>query len=292
MPNDHVIGSGLTDQELQMASFWVRNRFLLRRIGYGTLAVIGTISWLYVLWGLLDAYAISYPREARIPVRILQNQLAVDGLVASAPKSITPSQTSVFQATNKRLDFLVEIMNPNATWWAEFDYKFDNAGEVTPVRKGYILPSSKRYLTELGYESTNQNRTGRLVVENIQWHRVDPGAVERDYAAFAASRLQFRVDNPTYTRDLTIGTQTVGQSQFTLVNESAYGYWNPSITVVLFRGTSPVAATTITQSEIKAGESVPLTVNWFENIAGVSKSDIRVDVNVLDPKAYLPTSGI
>ncbi|MCK9361038.1 hypothetical protein M0Q28_02300 [Patescibacteria group bacterium] len=292
MANNHVIGSGLTEQELQMASFWVRNRYLLGRIGHGTLAAIGIISWLYVFWSLLDAYAISYPREARIPTRILQNQLTVDGLNASAPKQITPSQISVFQATEKRLDFLVEIINPNTTWWAEFDYQFDNAGERTPVRKGYVLPSSKRYLTELGYESKSQNRTGRLIVENIQWHRVDPNAVGRDYAAFAAARLQFRIDEPTYTRDLTIGTQVVGQSQFTLVNESAYGYWNPEITVVLFRGGNPVAATTITRNDIRPGESVPMKVNWFENIAGISKSDIRVDVNILNPKAYLPTSGI
>jgi hypothetical protein len=76
------------------------------------------------------------------------------------------------------------------------------------------------------------------------------------------------------------------------VNDSAFGYWNPSITVVLLRGTIPAAVTTIQRADIKAGESAPMTVNWFENIAGVNKSDIRVDVNILDPKAYLPTSGI
>ncbi len=292
MSEDHVIGSGLTDQELKVASFWIRNRFLLHRIGYGVLAVIGAVSWLYVLWGLLDAYAISYPRETRIPIRILQNQLTVEGLTASAPQPLTPSQTSVFQSTEKRLDFLVELMNPNTTWWAEFDYQFDNAGERTPLRKGYILPSDQRYLTELGYESKSQSRTGTLVVENIQWHRVDPKAVQPDYVTFATLRRQFRIENPTYTRDLIIGTQTVGQSQFTLVNDSAFGYWNPSITVVLLRGTIPAAVTTIQRADIKAGESAPMSVNWFENIAGVNKSDIRVDVNILDPKAYLPTSGI
>lgn len=292
MPDEHVIGSGLTDQELKVANFWVRNRYLLRRIGYWILGVIGGLSWLFVLWSLLDAYAISYPRESRIPRRILQNQLAVDGLTASAPKQITPSQTYVFQAPDNRLDFLVEIMNPNTTWWAEFDYAFDNAGERTPTRKGYILPSSKRYITELGYASTNRARSGRLIVENIQWHRIDPSAVGRDYAAFSSNRLQFRIDDPTYTRDLTVGTQVVGQSKFTLVNESAFGYWNPQITVVLFRGSAPVAATTLQRSDIRAGESVPMTVNWFENMAGISKSDIRVDVNILDPKAYLPTSDL
>lgn len=292
MPDEHIIGSGLTDQELKVANFWVRNRFLLKRIGYGALATLGGLCWIFVLWSLLDAYAISYPRESRIPRRIIQNQLAVDGLTASAPKQITPSQTYVFQAPENRLDFLVEIMNPNQTWWAEFDYSFDNGGERTPTRKSYILPSAKRYITELGFVSANRNRTGRLIVENIQWHRVDPAAVERDYNAFVASRVQFDIEDPTYTRDLTVGTQIVGQSKFTLTNESAYGYWNPQITVVLFRGSTPVAATTIQRSDIRAGERVPMTVNWFENLAGVSKSDIRVDVNVLDPAAYLPSSGI
>lgn len=292
MSDEHIIGSGLTDQELKVANFWVRNRILLRKIGYGVLAGIGALSWLFVLWHLLDAYAISYPREARIASRIIQNQVALDGLAAAAPKPITPSQTSVFQTTENRLDYLVEIMNPNATWWAEFDYQFETAGQRTPRRQGYILPSGKRYLTELGHPATGSNRTGRLVVDNIRWHRVNPSDVQNDYASYVANRLQFRIEDATYTRDLTIGTQTVGQSRFTVVNESAYGYWNPTITLVLFRGTTPVAVTTLQRTHIRPGESAPFIVNWFENIAGVSKSDIRVDINILDPEAYLPTSGV
>lgn len=288
--DNHVIGSGMTDQELKLASFWMRNQSLLKRIGYGALASVGGVLWLFVLWSLLDAYAISYPRESRIPMRILRNQLSMDGLMASAPKPITPSQTTVLESTDGRLDFLVELMNPNTTWWAEYDYQFDVAGTRTPLRKGYILPSGRRYVTELGYESKDRSKTARLIVENIQWHRVDPSFVRGTYQDYAASRIQFRMEDPKYTRDLTIGKQTVGQSTFTLINDSAYGYWNPSITVVLFRGTTPVGVTTIQRTDIGAGESVPITINWFENLAGVSKTDIRVDVNIMDPKAFLPTN--
>lgn len=292
MAENHVIGSGLTEQELQLASFWVRNRPLLRKIGYGSLIAFASICWLFVLWSLLDAYAISYPREARIPRIILQNQLAVGGLQASAPRPIEPSQVTVFDTTEGRQDVLVEIMNQNTGWWAEFDYQFDLNGERTPLRRGYVLPNGRRYLTELGFEPETRGRTGRLVVENVRWRRVDPASVGGNYEAFADARLQFRADNVTYTRDLTIGTQTVGQSAFTLINDGAYGYWNPSVTVVVSRGTTPVGVTTIQLALIRPGEAVPVSINWFENLAGVSRTDVQVNVNILDPSAYLPTSGI
>lgn len=198
----------------------------------------------------------------------------------------------MFDATDGRQDVLVEILNPNATWWAEFDYQFELSGERTPMRKGYVLPNGRRYLTELGFTPETRGRTARLVVENVRWMRVDPSAVGGNYAAFADARLQFRTENPTYTRDLTIGTTPVGQSTFQLVNDSAFGYWNPSVTVVLYRGTTPVGVTTVQPPLIRPGETVPMTINWFESLAGVSRTDVQVNVNILDRGAYLPTSGI
>lgn len=292
MADEHVIGSGLTEQELKLASFWVHHRPLLRRIGYGALTAIAGACWLFVLWSLLDAYAISYPREARISSVIIQNQLAIEGLQASAPRPIEPSQATIFDITEGRQDILIEIMNQNKNWWAEFDYQFDMSGERTPMRKGYILPNGRRYLTELGYKPTTRGRTAKLVVENMRWIRINPTAVEGNYQTFADTRLQFLVENAAYTRDLTIGTQTVGQSSFSLMNESAFGYWNPSITVVLFRGTTPVGVTTIERAQIKPGETVPMTINWFDNLAGISRTDVQVSVNILDQAVYLPTSGI
>ncbi|MCR4256684.1 MAG: hypothetical protein NUW08_03190 [Candidatus Uhrbacteria bacterium] len=292
MADNHVIGSGLTEQEMKLSSFWIRNRPLMSRIGYGSLIAFAGVCWLFVLWSLLDAYAISYPREARVPRVILQNQLALEGLRATAPRPIEPSQATVFDTTEGRQDILVEILNQNATWWAEFDYQFDLSGERTPMRKGYVLPNGRRYITELGYEPTTRGRTARLVVENVRWMRVDPAVVGGSYEAFADARLQFRVEDVAYARDLTIGTQTVGQSTFTLVNDGAFGYWNPSMTVVLSRGTTPVGVTTIQRAHIRPGETVPMTINWFDNIAGVSRTDVQVNVNILDPAVYVPTSGI
>ena len=55
MAEENRVGSGFTAGELQFANFWVRNRILLRKIGYGTLIAINAGFWLFAIWGLLDA---------------------------------------------------------------------------------------------------------------------------------------------------------------------------------------------------------------------------------------------
>ncbi len=286
MADDHIIGSGLTEQELQIASFWVRNRSLLRQILFGSLIGLNVIFWLFVLWGLLDWLAISYPYESRIPARIANNQIAVGGLQASAPKSIQPSQVYVFETTGNRSDMLVELSNANTQWYASFDYKFNIGGKETPVRHGFILPNSQRYLTELGFEGAS-GRSASLIVENLHWMRVDPAWVNRDYATFANERLNFSFNDIKYARDLIVGTQTIGQSSFDFVNNSAYGYWDIDLTVVLYRGTAPVGVTTITQREIKPGQTTPVSINWYDNLPGITRTEVRASVNILDPQAYL-----
>jgi hypothetical protein len=288
MPDEHIIGSGMTEQELQLASWWVRNRERMRSIIRWTLIILNIIFWAFVLWSLLDAYIISYPREARIPRIIAENQLAISGLQATTPQALLPSDVTVFEISGNRKDFLVQLSNSNETWWASFDYRFRIGDLMTEPRKSYILPKSQRYLTELGSSIETTSRNAQLVIENIEWHRVDPNAVNKDYAAFAANRLQFDFSDITYRRDLTIGTQIVGQTSSTFSNPSPYGYWNVDLTVILYRGTTPAGVTTIGKQQVGAGSSQPLIVNWFDNLSGITRTEISADVNILDPEAYFP----
>lgn len=289
MAETYNIGSGLSEQELQLASFWVRNRLLLRKIGYGSLIGFSVLTWSFVLWSLLDAYAISYPRESRIPLIVANNQLAIQGLESSRPKTVQSSEVSVFDTTDGRQDFLVELSNPNEQWMATFTYRFNVGGELTPEREGYILPNSQRYLTELGFTPQTHSPTARLVVDNIQWMRVIPSAVGGNYQAFAERRLMFDLANIDFKNNVTIANQTVGQTSFDFTNQSAYGFWSVDLTVVLFRGNVPVGVTTITEHEVKPGANLPIKINWFENPTGITKTEIQANTNILDPTEYLGT---
>lgn len=290
MANPYQVGGGFTDQELQVANWWVRHNVFLSRLGYATLVLLIAVFWGYVFWSLTDAYIISYPREQRIPAIIASNQKLKANLTANAPDAIQTSPVANFAGTEGRRDLLTEITNPNKDWWAEFDYQFKFGEESTPLRKGYILPGGQRYLTEVGWKSPTGGATGvpEFVVNNLAWHRVDPAKVERDYNEFAATRLQLHADQPTYSNNLKVGNQTVGQTNFNLQNGSAYGFWSVDLTVVLFRNNAPVAVTQLNQTSVKPGESRSISINWFDNLTGISNTVVQANVNILDPNVFLP----
>jgi len=289
MSDDYQVGSGLTNSEFKVASWWVRHELQLRMIGYGTLVVLSIGLWAFAIWSVVDAYIISYKRETQIPRVIAENQLAQSSLNTTTPQPVQSSSAMVFQNTDGRQDFLVQISNPNPQWWAEFVYRFRLGTDTTPERKGYVLPSGQRYLSEVGWKSPNGSTgAAELQIDQLHWHRVDPSQVGRDYTAFAEDRLRFQIEEPTYTNDVTINKQTLGQSSFALRNASAYGYWAADVTVVLTRAGTPIAFTTLNQQRLTPGEARPIKINWFENPSGVSQTDVHVDVNILDPSVFLP----
>ncbi len=290
MPQNNEIQGRFTTGELKLATFWVRNRIRVRQIGYGVLIAISLMVWAYVLWTLADTYLISYPRESRIVRDIALNQQRLASLENDRPQDASFSGVSVYQTTADRLDFVVEITNPNPMWWAEFNYKFNVSGEETPLRTGYILPHGTQILTELGYTpKTPGVGNASLVVENVRWRRVDPMVVGSRYDDFAQTRFAFEVKDIAYTSDLVIGTRPVGQSSFTLVNGSAYGFWSVDLIVRLFRGPSIVAVNRITVTNIQPGEKRPVTLVWLENLPGITKTEVIPQVNLLDTHIYLPT---
>lgn len=288
MAEEYRIGSGFTDSELNAASFWVKNHVNVRRVILGTLVGVSILSWGYALWTLLDTYVISYPREARIPLLISRDHFSAESILAATPQALQGGEVALFPNTGDREDLSTQLTNPNGSWWAEFTYFFQSGETKTPAHTSYVLPHSTRPLTELGWSGNVS--APNLVIEDITWHRVDPTLVGPDYDAYALARTPFTFDNITYKNDLTVGTQTVGQTDFVLNNPSGYGYWAVELTIVLYQNGSPVAITTVTQRELKPGEQRPVSINWFENVNGITDTTVTAQVNILDPSTFLPTN--
>jgi len=281
------IGS-FSQGELQLASWWVRHRLELRRFGFGFLITICVLFWGFAIAGLVDAYVISYPRESRITRQIAINQQLLSNLEGDRPRDVSVTEVSVFNSTADRLDFMVEITNPNDQWWAEFNYRFNVSGEETPLRTGYVIPSGMNILTELGYTpKTRGSRNASLIVDNIKWHRIDPTLTNGDYPGFYKNRFQLSAKNLKYDTTINYNGRRVGQSSFDLVNESSYGFWDVSLLIRLYRGSSIAAIQTIHAERLKPGELRSLQVTWPDSLTGVSKSEVIPQVNIVNRASYL-----
>lgn len=287
--NNNNIG-GFTSGELKAAAWWVRNQQKLRRSTIGTLIGLSAAFWGYAVWGLLDAYAISYPRESRFNRDIALNQQLLAALQSDQPQNVATTDVAVTQGTDNRFDMAAEMTNPNEQWWVEFNYRFSLSGEQTPVRNGFVLPQSRQVLTELGYKPAQRGgRSASLIVDNVRWHRVDPSFVGASYKDFAANRMALDVEGVKYDTNILLGSRRVGQTSFMLNNRGAYGFWSVDLVIRLYRATTPVAITKINVRNLSPGEKRPINVTWLDNLPSIAKTEIIPSVNLLDPDAYLPT---
>ncbi|MBU1032683.1 MAG: hypothetical protein ABII13_00405 [Patescibacteria group bacterium] len=276
--------------ELKLASFWVRNRSLFVRTGYGFLIALNVVLWAYVLWGILDAYAISYPRESRITQKIIENQIAEQSLQGDRPVNIQTTNVTVFETTDNRLDMVVDVTNSNKSWWAEFNYRFNISGEQTSLRSGFILPNSQIALTELGFKPTAPGgRAAQLIVDDIRWHRIDPAMVGASYEEYADKVFKVGFENIDFQTDLIIGTQRIGRTSFDIVNPGSYGYWNMGLVIKLYRGTRVLGVNNITLKNVAPGETRHVELDWFDQFPTVTQTEIIPVVNLLDQNNFLPT---
>jgi hypothetical protein len=290
-PGPQEVGGGFSEGELKLASFWVQRRGDIIRLGYGTLIVLNVVLYAYVLWGLLDAFAISYPRESRITSEIAANQIALQALESDRPKNISASPVTVLTTTDNRLDMAVDIDNPNELWWADFTYRFNVSGAQTTQKNGFIMPASKSVITELGYKPTARGgSSAQFVVESVRWHRLDPKQVDGlRYKDFENQRFNVSFENLTFKSDLVIGTQSVGRTSFDIVDRGAYGFWSVDLVIRLYRSTTVVAINKINIQKLLPGETRHVDVDWFDKLPSVTRTEIIPVVNFLDPASYLPT---
>ena len=288
MAENESIG-GFTPGELQFASWWVRNRVALRKAERNSLIVLIVLLYGYSAWGLLDAFVISYPRESLITQGIATNQQLLAGLENDRPQSVQVSDATVFTNSDGRVDMMSEVDNPNTQWWAEFNYRFNLGGEDAPLRSGYVLPGGSQVITQLGYTpQTAGSKQATVTVDNVRWHRLDPSVTAVGYDNYKNDRLNLAINNLQYTT-LKLGTKTVGQTTFTLVNNSAFGFWEVDLVVRLIRGDQPEAVTQIAETDLSPNETRNIQITWTDNPPSVQRTEVIPQVNILDPTAFLPT---
>ncbi len=280
--------NGLSNQELKASIFWVKNEVTLFKIFRIAIYALNILVWSYVVWGLLDAYVISYPRESKFTFEIAQNQLLLTKLTTNKPQNISTSQVLVFNNTDNRKDIMVDIRNSNTDWWAEFDYHFNVSGEETTKKHEFILPQDQFTLTELGFNpKTKGAQRAQLIIDNLRWHRIDPEQVNGNYKNFIKERFSHVLIKNISFKNSLVGPKNQGVSSFDIVNNTAYGFWSIDYVIKLKRGSTVVAVNKINIKDLKPGDIRHIELNWFEPLSAITKTEIIPHINLLDPNSYL-----
>lgn len=294
MANGFLKEEGSEDQrQYRLSLWWVNNREKLKAIGYGLFIAFDAAFLCFALWTFTDSFLISYGKERLAVAEMVaygQSDLNARTL-QSAAQPLLPGDAQVLAGDANVSDVYATLTNPNADWWAEFDYSFQSDANNTKVQRGFILPGEKeKPLLALATTELGGSRSATLVLANIVWHRVDKH-VTGEYAAWAASHLALTVKNPAFVTNVPFAGKTVGQSTFTVTNASPYSYYNPAFVVLLLRGTSVVGVNRTVLQSLDAGQSQDVVIDWFGALPSAGAVSVIPEVNIFDPAAYKALTG-
>ena len=188
-----------------------------------------------------------------------------------------------------KYDLSTTVSNPNRDWWAEYTYAFEFASGKTEEGTGFILPNSEKTVVAYAVASSSMPRSLSLSLTNVSWHRIDHHKTG-DPAAWIANRVEFVVSDAAF-ETLEIDEKAVGRITFSVRNASAYGYYDPLVTVRLMRGASVVGVTGTSLSSLDAGETQKVSINWFGPIPSVNKVEPIIEVNPFDMASYKALAG-
>ncbi|NQV89858.1 hypothetical protein HQ487_00450 [Candidatus Uhrbacteria bacterium] len=276
----------------RLSLWWVEHRDSLRRIGYALFIAFDAVLLLFAGWHLLNAFAIKYGAEERIVMQMVAfGQEDLRGYtVANAADDLEQNDVRVISIGSSRYDLYTELLNPNADWWAEFDYTFTLSEGESQTQKGFILPGQEKPLSELAIESSVPISSAKLVLENIQWHRVDHHLIS-NYETWSLDRLNLVIEDALFEKETRFDGEVYGRTTFTVANDTAFSYYDVGLYVLLMRGSSVVGVNRTTLSQIVTGEEVEVTVNWFGTLPSATQVVVIPELNIFDVGVYKPLVG-
>ncbi len=208
------------------------------------------------------------------------------GVVRLAPTNLDLQEAKSASVVAGKYDLYASLDNPNADWYATFDYVFSYDGGVTESYSGFINPGEKKLLTAINIPFERRPSGLRISLENQVWHRVDRHVIANTQT-FLAERANITVDLASYDKSVLIGEEQIGRTTLILSNRTAYAYWNPEFIVKLMRGSTVVSITKIAVPEFLAGETRPLEIRWFGEVPPSGTISVEPAIFYFDDSVYM-----
>lgn len=274
----------LTNKKLKFGEWYVRNRLLLRKIfvafltvwcvGFGGFSLYGWGKWVTVdIWQ--DNRMLAELTQQQIPWAYWRDVRAPQPL-AIAPVQVVPSGPS-------KTDFVAVVENANRHWTAAVTYHFVYGAAETEPMTTFVYPGQRRVLLSLG----NTGEEGpQLIVDKTEWTRFNAHKIA-NAAAYLAERLNFSVRDLVFTP---VSAETGAPTHtllFSIVNNSAYSFWNAKFTVLYLDGDRVVGVKQIEVPEFRAGEVRSQEIKSLAPQLNVTQVELIAEVDPFSDSTFM-----
>lgn len=291
---NYVSTEGITTKQLEIGLWYVEHKRQLKMVLIGFLILISAVSWAYTVYGFAYYIARGMNEDEILTRQLVQvNGADHDYIVRISAKDLVIGAVEVIRSSDKKYDLYTKLKNDNPKWWAEFDYYFTAAGRQTEKIKGYILPEEIKYPAALAEEFPYYPEDGRLVIENISWHRINQHKIA-DWEAYRASHLNITSADvkfvPAYLSPL---SEKLGLNQlsFYAVNQTAYNYWSVGFVILLYAGDQITAINHYILSDFMSGQKRLVELSWPGDLGRADRVEVIPEINIMKDDIYIKYEG-
>ncbi|MDD4271790.1 MAG: hypothetical protein PHF50_03220 [Patescibacteria group bacterium] len=285
---------GITTKQLEVGLWYVEHKKQLKMVLIGFLILISAVSWVYTIYGFAYYIARGMNEDEILIKQLVQlNGASHDYVMQVGAKDLAVGTVEVIKSSDRKYDLFTKLQNDNPKWWAEFDYYFIAAGRQTQKAGGYILPDEIKYLAALAEDFSYFPEDGRLVMENISWHRIDQHQIP-DWQAYRAARLNIESADIKFTQaNASQLSEKLGLNQlsFNAINRTAYNYWSVGFVILLYSGDQIAAINHYVLNDFMSGQKKLVEISWPGDLGRTDRVEIIPEVNIMKDDIYIKYEG-
>ncbi|MBI2411088.1 MAG: hypothetical protein HYV32_04325 [Candidatus Kerfeldbacteria bacterium] len=193
------------------------------------------------------------------------------------PKSLIPIRTEAVVYNDTSVDIVSDIRNPNTIWSAQdVEYEIFLNGSSTGVDHTTFAPEQEKMVTKMRIPFTGGTPTARIEITHVEWKKtVGDDAVPQ--AAWNVTNTALRTVQST-EKDALFQTSL----QFTIQNESVYGFREPEVVAILTDEEGRIQAIgRASLTQIDSLQTIDRTMYWEHRLPTTLQPKIVVNVDLL-----------
>ncbi len=288
--NNFRDAEGLSTRQLDFGLWYLRNRkkFFYTLVVLLTLTAAGTIG--YSLYQFSSYLLVGMQQDKQTYLDLTSSASLITSKV-NIGNNISYSEVRVLQGQDGKTDLVAAVTNSNPMLLVKITYTFEANGQKIGEAQDFVLPQDTKYLMAL-HQDIPSNSSVNLVIEQTSFIRVDRHKVP-DWTQYRLERLSFLIENAQFTSATNSGLSekiSVGQLDFKITNQSAYGYTSVPLAIILKSQGQIVAVNRYQLDNLRSGDVRTVHLSWPGNFPVINEVEVIPDLNILDDTIFMKYS--
>lgn len=268
------------NSQLNLAYWWVSHQLLIKKILLGLFIAFDVILIIFAVYGLIKIFS---------EKPLVWQDTAIH--FSQPPQALEILETEVLSLGNNRYDLVARIRNPNANFTVlSFDYQFVGSNFASAKKQSFVLPNEEKFIAELRVKSDAPLDFASLEISNVRWLRISKVVPLQDYEIFRQNRLNIEIKDKIFTPAVHLqisGGLPLSKSSFTIINQTAYSYYDVGIFVTLYQNEKLIGVNYLKIDNFLSGQTRPIELNWLQILPTRVEIQVEPEVNIFDEETYI-----